>query len=383
PRRLPWYYPLLAGAGWFASSMTYIAIPVFGLTTLPAFWWRFGWPRRVGWVVLGVLAVLAVAAPSYNPPLLQSIYDGLRSSGINIGFAAIHAFGWVAVTLITALGFVGVDMRHREKRESVWQRITVVAVCTLLSAGIVLLIVGTPELIARRQAAQQERIAVTAVARLTEQPEYAASMTPYYGALIAEDIVRQGRATPTPVNILSGSIEATYDALFGLLTETPPPSTPMPSPTALPDVQCEPFLSYVQEDQAAWDVSSVLVDMGYSPAVQIITQTVEAVNGNCDAAPLPARTTYLVSLHAENAIEMVLAMSYEERLQLIQAVVTAIDAVSLDRTRTSPDVRLKFSVRGEAEAVGLITGPLDTIRDGLARNLTLPELHQALSPDTP
>jgi len=122
----------------------------------------------------------------------------------------------------------------------------------------------------------------TWIARFTDEPTYAASLTPYYVEVIARDLARQNRtATAAAASI-----------------------TPRPTTTGTPaaTATCGPVIVVRVLEDAAGTLDMQMSDAGLDTFTEIEVGYVDHIDGTCTATPQPFVTTLIIHVNLDASL---------------------------------------------------------------------------------
>ena len=162
---------------------------------------------------------------------------------------------------------------------------------------------------------------MTAVARFTLEPEFAALFTPYFAHVIARDIARQNMTATAAATLLPMD---RYNAK--------PSITPSGTPI------CAPALGVMLLDHDSTALNALLMAQGLQGSSEVKVGYVDHVDGTCDALPLP----FITQIDVRVPVLLDLPITREQRGNLLAPVLVAIANYDLPADLRDRDIQLSI-----------------------------------------
>jgi len=170
----------------------------------------------------------------------------------------------------------------------------------------------------------------TWIARFTESPTYAASLTPYYVGVIARDLARQNR---------------TATAAAASITRRPT-MTGTPAATAT----CAPAIAVRVLEDASGTLDMQMSDAGLDTFTEIEVGYVDHIDGTCSATPQPFVTTLIIHVNVDAGLTRI---TQDQLGDLVAPVLAGLADFSLpDELKIRP-IYLRVVMVGEDQRVFL------------------------------
>jgi hypothetical protein len=128
----------------------------------------------------------------------------------------------------------------------------------------------------------------TWIARMTQEPTYAASLTPYYVEVIARDLARQNMTATAVAVSITPHLE---------ITQTP--GSPMVTAT------CAPAIAVRVLEDASSTLDLRMFDAGLDTFTEIQVGYVDHIEGTCTTTPQPFVTTLVIHVNVEESLTRV------------------------------------------------------------------------------
>jgi hypothetical protein len=169
----------------------------------------------------------------------------------------------------------------------------------------------------------------TWIARFTEEPTYAASLTPYYVEVIARDLARQNRTA----TVVAASI------------------TPRPTTTGIPAAStCSPAIAVRVLEDASGTLDMQMSDAGLATFTEIEVGYVDYIDGACSATPQPVVTTLIIHVNVDASLTRV---TQDQLGDLLAPVLAVVAGFSLPDELEIRPIFLRVRMVGEDQTIFL------------------------------